>query len=345
MRILHSHNEIAGQMGILSSAQRSLGVESYSIGYGPHRFQYKCDRDIILIESKNGLIQIIDRCLKTLPLFLESLHKYDVYHFHHGGTFFYHYDLPLLKRLKKKLVMHFWGCDIRDKEYVTRNYKISACKECKSEEICTPARGHKIIEVTREYFDAVFVGSPDLLDFYPEADFIPVALDLEKWVPNSINKKESKRANGLIKIFHAPSNRSMKGTSDVIEAADKLKEEGYPIQLVLVEGIPTNRVREHYLEADIVVDQLLAGWYGLFAVETMALEKPVLCYIREDMKKYAPDLPIINTNPENIYENLKFIIEDPELRRERGEKGRAYVEKVHDSKKIAGQLIETYKNL
>ena len=27
---------------------------------------------------------------------------------------------------------------------------------------------------------------------------------------------------------------------------------------------------EHYKQADIVVDQLNAGWYGLFAIEAMA---------------------------------------------------------------------------
>jgi len=38
--------------------------------------------------------------------------------------------------------------------------------------------------------------------------------------------------------------------------------------------------------ADLLVDQLLTGWYGAVAVEMMALGKPVVCYLREDDLKF-----------------------------------------------------------
>lgn len=43
MKILHAPNEIAGQLGILSIAQRELGHHSISLLFktGPHNF--KCD--------------------------------------------------------------------------------------------------------------------------------------------------------------------------------------------------------------------------------------------------------------------------------------------------------------
>ena len=31
-----------------------------------------------------------------------------------------------------------------------------------------------------------------------------------------------------------------------------------------------------YAQADLVVDQVLIGWYGALAVETMAMGKPVI---------------------------------------------------------------------
>ncbi len=40
-----------------------------------------------------------------------------------------------------------------------------------------------------------------------------------------------------------------------------------------------------------------------------------------------------------------MLIENPDMRKSLGEKGRKYVEDVHDSKKIAEQLINLYKSI
>jgi len=37
--------------------------------------------------------------------------------------------------------------------------------------------------------------------------------------------------------------------------------------------------------------------------------------------------------------NLKMLLENPKLRQELGEKGRKYVEKYHDARKIANQIL------
>ena len=80
-------------------------------------------------------------------------------------------------------------------------------------------------------------------------------------------------------------------------------------------------------------------------MEGMALGKPVLCRIDEAFVKDYQDIPLVRTDPDNIYENLKLLIENPDMRKSLGEKGRKYVEDVHDSKKIAEQLIKLYKSI
>ena len=57
----------------------------------------------------------------------------------------------------------------------------------------------------------------------------------------------------------------------MIEACAQL-----PVELDIVEGVPHDEARERYARADIVVDQLNAGWHGVFALEAMALGKPVV---------------------------------------------------------------------
>ena len=148
-----------------------------------------------------------------------------------------------------------------------------------------------------------------------------------------------------INIVHAPSNRAKKGTKYVIRAFNKLKGEGYKINLMLIENVPHNKAIEYYKQADIAVDQLLIGWYGVFSIECMALGKPVCVYIRDDLESYMPFSPMINTSPKNIVENLRVLIEDEKLRKEFGKKGRKYVKQVHDADKIAKRVFEVYRSI
>lgn len=82
----------------------------------------------------------------------------------------------------------------------------------------------------------------------------------------------------------------------------------------------------------------------------MALGKPVVCYIREEDLKFIPplmkkDLPIINANPDNIFEILKGLVEDRGKLNLIGEQSRAYVERWHDPMKIAERMKEAYESL
>src|SRR6202140_2795840 len=101
---------------------------------------------------------------------------------------------------------------------------------------------------------------------------IPPGLDLRPFTP----VPPSDRRRPL--VVHAPSNRSKKGTEDVIAACALL-----PVELDLVEGVPHDEARERYARADVVVDQLYAGWHGVFALEAMALGKPVVSHLKPDV--------------------------------------------------------------
>ena len=150
--------------------------------------------------------------------------------------------------------------------------------------------------------------------------------------------------SGNLRIVHAPSKRGIKGTDHVIEAVESLREDGYGVKLVLIENMPHRKAVEYYMQADIVVDQLLVGWYGVLAIECMALGKPVCVYIRDDLQSYLPSMPLVNVSPESLKENLRLLVEDASLRKEIGAKARRFVEETHDGDKIAKYIIkEIYK--
>jgi glycosyltransferase involved in cell wall biosynthesis len=238
----------------------------------------------------------------------------DVFHFYFGLTLIpKSVQFPLLRLLRKKSVFHYLGSDIRGKTPAELAYGKRAGAE--------------------------IVGSHDAIRWVPEAHVIPPGLDLRPFTP----VPPSDAARPL--VVHAPSNREKKGTRFVIEACEQL-----PVELDIVEGVPHDVARERYARADIVVDQLNAGWHGVFALESMALGKPVVAHLKPDVVErsatgYGVRVPIVPATAETLVEALRPLVEEPALRREIGAQSRAYVEQVHDIDHVADRLIDLYGSL
>jgi glycosyltransferase involved in cell wall biosynthesis len=100
----------------------------------------------------------------------------------------------------------------------------------------------------------------------------------------------------------------------------------------------------------VIVDQLNAGWYGLFAIESMALAKPVLGFLNEDavartQQAFGVRVPIVSATAGTLVDALRPLVDDVALRRGLGAQGRAYVEQVHDIDRVADRLLDIYAHL
>jgi len=333
MKVLHAPHNIGGQASIIAKVQRELGIKSDVLIFDQNYLNYECDINLSLSEKTRAIALFV-----RLINFIKCLFKYNVFHFHFASSLLpRNLDLPILKLLGKKIVMQYWGSDIRQLD-IAKRYEHHYAREMeidpKKEE-----RKRKKIKWIDKFADATITGF-ELIEYSPNSFITELAIDLSKIRFVGVKDDKDKK----LKIVHAPTNRIIKGTKYIIGAVERLKKEGYDFEFILVENKPHDEALRIYEDADIIVDQLTYG-YALVAVEGMAMGKPVLSYVREDIKKHYPTLPILNTNPDTIYDNLKLLIENPELRKELGEKGRKYVEEVHDSRKIAMQMIELYKSL
>jgi glycosyltransferase involved in cell wall biosynthesis len=131
----------------------------------------------------------------------------------------------------------------------------------------------------------------------------------------------------------------------VIDACDELD-----VELDIVEGVPHEEARARYARADIAVDQLRAGWHGVFALESMALGKPVVTHLKPDVVDRSAEgfgirVPIVPATAETLVDSLRPLVAQPALRREIGAAGRAYVEQVHDIDRVADRLLDVYRSL
>ena len=150
-----------------------------------------------------------------------------------------------------------------------------------------------------------------------------------------------------VRIVHAPNHRMFKGTRFLEAAVAALAKDGVPVELVLVEGVPNDQALAIYRTADIVFDQCLIGFHGYFALESMALGKPVMCFIRKP-KEYllAPDeCPIINVHASTLREDIRRAVENRAQLAELGRRSRQYVAKHYSLDAFAGRLAGAYVDL
>jgi glycosyltransferase involved in cell wall biosynthesis len=242
------------------------------------------------------------------------LPRTDVFHFYFGLTLVpKSLQFPLLRAFRKKSLYHFVGSDIRGRTPADLAYGNRA--------------------------DARVVGSYDAVRWVPDAEVIPPGLDLAAYSP----LPPSDRARPL--VVHAPSDRRRKGTEHVVRACEELG-----VELDVVERLPHDEARLRYERADVVVEQLNAGWHGIFALEAMALGKPVITYLKDDVvhrteEAFGVRVPIVSATKENLVERLRPLVDSPAERRRIGAESRAYVERVHDIDNVADRLLALYSRL
>lgn len=336
MRVLHAPANPAGQATTISRAQRKLGIESDVLVFNKNVFAFDVDIDLKIDTRPWGT-----RTLGKKWNFLKCARRYDVFHFHYGRSLLpKNLDLPLLRMMGKKTLMQYWGSDVIQID-VAKKYTLLSEETLKQviPGLNDEKQRKKIARIEKKV-DATIVGDYSLLPFSPDSKVIRQALDLDS-LP--FVGCEPKRED--LNIVHAPTNRLIKGTDRIIAAVERLKKDGHKVNLIMVENMPHSEAVEAFKRADIVVDDVLQGPYGLVAMECMALGKPVLGRIDEHFVGMYKDLPIVNTNPDNLYENLKTLVLNPQMCFDLGKRGRAYVEANHDAKVIAQQFMDLYESL
>jgi glycosyltransferase involved in cell wall biosynthesis len=245
---------------------------------------------------------------------LRLLPRTDVFHFYFGLTLVPQaVQYPILRALRRKSVMHYLGSDIRGKP---------------PEEL---RAGRKA--------GAQIVGSYDAIRWVPEAEVLPPGIDVRSIEPSYPGDR------GRPVILHAPSSRRRKGTEHVVAACESLDAD-----LVLVEGLHHGEAFERYRDADIVVDQLNSGWYGLFAIECMALGKPVVTFlhdegVRRTEEAFGTRVPVVSTTKDDLRATLEPLVASAAERRRIGEASRTYAESVHDLERVADRLLDLYARL
>lgn len=319
----------------LCRSLRLQGIDATACHFYANRYQFESDVCLNLQDIPKH-----KRLEKIQKFFKKAIEDYDVFHFHFGGTFFPDKrDLETLHKAGKKMVVHHRGSDARILSVAKeKNPYVRVKNEWTEERIrenLTKLSSYVDHAIALDYEIETYVK-----DYYKHTHVIPHIIDIYKLKPNYPTIKQ----NPL--VVHAPTKRNLKGTEFVLDAVQKLKNEGMSFEFKLIEGLNHAETMKLLSEADLVIDQLRIGAAGYLSTEAMALGKPVICYIREDLvSKYPEEFPVVNANPANIADVLKDLLHTPAQWKALGVQGRAYVKKYHSATNVIHQYIDVYKKL
>lgn len=371
LRILHAPSVVGGNATTLSRTLNQLGFPSISVAYEDHRFSY--NPDVVLWKQQHRTIT--KELIRISSIFRAAL-GYEVIHFNFGTTMAMpslpissptaswklkvvrevHYlmseflqilEVRLLALLKRRIIITFQGDDARqgDKSLAIFDESIALHVDSDYYNVRTDQIKRRRIRRLSRLTSAIYFVNPDLSHFLPStAKFIPYCHIVVK----GVDPIEKHRVSNKVHVVHAPSHRAAKGTDVIVETLNRMQSNGYPIEFTLIENVEHTDIADLLLGADLLIDQLRAGWYGGIAVEALCRRVPVMTYLRDSDFSVLPlqmaaDIPIIPVDQNNLEESIAgFISLDDSDLHALQQSGVEFAMKWHSPEKIAREYVQRY---
>ncbi len=232
--------------------------------------------------------------------------NFDLYQFDAGLDFFRNgRTVQALRRRGKPVVVSYTGSDFR-----TRG-------------ILPPVDGNADLRITFEW---------DHLELDDRLVHLPVPFEPEKFT------YRERRAEGRpLRIGHAPTNRAAKGSEAILQILNGLAAR-HEIDIVLIENRPHAEALALKDRCDLFIDQIGELGYGINALEALAMGIPTCTGLVPAFKTAYPDHPFVEVQAENLEQALERLIADAEWRRQLARRGREWVERVHDSRRVVQRI-------
>ncbi len=371
MRVFIGFREIAGICAGLRSGFDELGVRSTFLERDPHPFTYGTADDWKLMRwirsAEEGARMARKRggrlryylsagwcgLLKRL-LFVRAAFTHDVFVFLYRDSFSTsrpHAELKWLRRLGRKTVFIFVGSDIRP-PYMDR----SGFEDRDGHPIGTTVllertsqRRKAIAEIEREA--SLIIACPFYSQFLTRKAMnfhclgIPSRIVAHEPRSDGDGDGDEAESNDLLRVLHAPSVPSIKGTALIRRTIERLKAGGVGVDYRELHGVPNDQVLGALRNCDLTIDQMysdtpLAG----FATEAAQAGKPSVVggYGWDRIQSAIPERylpPSIRCHPDELEEKLRWAEEHRDEVQRIGAKAKAFVNQHLSAKSTAERLL------
>lgn len=324
MNVLHGMSEISGQGYYTVQGLRRNGVTAELALFSDVKTRYAADM-ILDRADPQGVRDFAERMAK----------KIDVFHSHAGDTLLSDQsDLDLFRENDVRIFAEFHGTEIR---YIFNDVPLPFAPR---DDISSEERLQRQAQLLHliDKSDGIILHSEGQYPYLPQpldkpVYIVPLRVDIRRLVP------QYETGHERLRIVHAPTNRRFKGTERILQSLEHVKE---AFELVLVEGKTAEEALEIYRTADIIIDQISGGSYGVFSIEAMALGKPVIAYISEQTRRRHPLLPVVSADFDSLSEVVSGLLTDRQRRIHLGKSGREYVERYHEYVRVTTLLPDLY---
>ena len=250
----------------------------------------------------------INRAIKE-----HNLLDYDIYHFEWGLDFFR--DSRFCKELKKrgkKIICHYHGQDMR-------------------------TRG--VIEAMDRLSDLNLTNEIDLLSMHPQIQHI--------FLPYRLKYKPQQNNTPTIRICHSPTNRTYKGTNEIIRIVNNLQKK-INFEFILIENQSHHNAMILKSGCNIFIDQItdVGGWgYGMSTIEAMSLGLCCICKMQPGFDKLSNNPPIISADQNNLAIILERLINNKTQIKNYGEKASIWCAENHGYDSVSRALYSYYNEI
>jgi hypothetical protein len=259
-----------------------------------------------LTQSRFGGTKINYNSFFDKNLFYMRLKHYDIWHYHYPYGSLHAY---LKKNFKKKIFLkHYHGSDLR-------------------------MTGEKDL-------DFCLVSTPDLLKLAPNGKWLPIPVDIKKI--EQFKMESNSTIDKSLYIAHYPYYLNKPEWDYFTPTFNYIEKESKAI-VVKVINLNHDQSLSEISKSDLYVGKMMPemGWFGTAETEAMALGKPVIAYVSDELYDiYKP--PIFRTTKDSFRQDLLDLINNESERKRLSEEGPRYVKKYHDLSIISNKVYEYY---
>lgn len=355
--ILVGMGETAGYCGQLVRGFREIGVRADHLDLASDPLSYRTVRGPMHVRLVRWLEQrrrgsrrfrpawtLFHRAAMGL-LLLHAVVTYDAFVFRAGDSFLGLRDLPLLRRLGKRVVVVFFGSD-------SRPSYLNGAEVARG---ITGARAAAETAAKRRMIERIEASATAIVCHVMTAHLHRrrVAAFLEIGIPRPSASPERLEeplpAEGrTVRVLHAPSRTVDKGTDLVRAAVEDARRAGANVTLEIITGRPHREVLDAIAASDFVIDQVysdtpMAG----FAAEAAALGRPAIVggYAWDDLGHVTRPESVPPSHvclPEDLSGAIVRLASDHVYRRQLGDRARRHVVERWTPRAVASRFMALF---
>jgi len=322
---------------------REQGMKADYLALGTGKVWDKCDFQL------PNLYWPPIQALRDFIFFWKVVAKYEIIHLHFAMPMSKSgWELPILKKMGRKIVIHYRGCEIRNREKnIALHPEVNICQECDYHPfvVCKRVLNQRRRRLARKYGDLFLITTPDLKDFAPDAEHFPF------FAPEISLQDFSSQANndplkGEVKIVHVTVHPGIEGTKYIEAAINRLRNKGYKINFVFLSRVSHDRVLAEYKDANLAIGKMKMGYYANAQIESMALGIPTITYIRpEFITNELENSGFILTTLKELEKTLEYYLTHPEKLEKKRKIARASILRLHNNEQLGRKLVELYASI